>query len=61
MIKNGDLLTLKMKKKTAFTSIDKSGFSYAPELTGIDCYINTPNNKTIKLSDLKDKVVLLDF
>lgn len=60
LTKNGDLLTLKLNK-TAFTSIDKSGFTKAPELTGIDSYVNTPNNGTFKLSDLKDKVVLLDF
>lgn len=39
-------------------SIDKSQFKKAPELTGITSYINT--NAT-KLSDLKGKVVLVDF
>lgn len=39
-------------------SIDKSQFKKAPEFTGITSYINT--NAT-KLSDLKGKVVLVDF
>lgn len=39
-------------------SIDKSQFQKAPEFTGITSYINT--NAT-KLSDLKGKVVLVDF
>jgi len=60
LIKSGDLVTLKLNK-TAFTSIDKSGFVKAPELTGIDSYINTANNQPVKLSDLRNKVVLLDF
>lgn len=60
LIKSGDLVTLKLNK-TAFTSIDKSGFVNAPELTGIDSYINTANNQPVKLSDLRNKVVLLDF
>ena len=60
LIKSGDLITVKLNK-TAFTSIDKSGFVKAPELTGIDSYINTANNQPVKLSDLKGKVVLLDF
>jgi len=60
LIKSGDLITVKLNK-TAFTSIDKSGFVKAPELTGIDSYINTPNNQPVKLSDLRGKVVLLDF
>ncbi|HET6588558.1 MAG TPA: redoxin domain-containing protein [Candidatus Nitrosocosmicus sp.] len=60
LIKNGNLLTLNLNK-TAFTSIDKSGFVQAPELVGIDSYINTANNEPIHLSDYKGKVVLLDF
>jgi len=60
LIKSGDLITVKLNK-TAFTSIDKSGFVKAPELTGIDSYINTVNNQPVKLSDLNGKVVLLDF
>ena len=60
LIKSGDLITLKLNK-SAFTNIDKSGFVKAPELTGIDSYINTANNQPVKLSDLRDKVVLLDF
>jgi len=39
-------------------SIDKSQFKKAPEFSGITSYINT-NEK--KLSDLKGKVVLVDF
>jgi thiol-disulfide isomerase/thioredoxin len=39
-------------------SIDKSQFKKAPEFTGVTSYINT--NAT-KLSDLKGKVVLVDF
>jgi thiol-disulfide isomerase/thioredoxin len=39
-------------------SIDKSEFKKAPEFTGVTSYINT--NAT-KLSDLKGKVVLVDF
>jgi thiol-disulfide isomerase/thioredoxin len=39
-------------------SIDKSQFKKAPEFTGITSYINS--NST-KLSDLKGKVVLVDF
>ena len=58
--KSGDLIKLKLNK-TAFTSIDKSGFTKAPELTGVDHYINTESNQPIRLSDLKGKVVLLDF
>ncbi|KAA2282869.1 redoxin domain-containing protein [Candidatus Nitrosocosmicus agrestis] len=58
--KKGDILTVSLNK-TAFVSIDKSGFLKAPDLTGIDYYINTMNNQPIKLSDLKGKVVLLDF
>ncbi len=58
--KSRDLIKLKLNK-TAFTSIDKSGFTKAPELTGVDHYINTESNQPIRLSDLKGKVVLLDF
>ncbi len=43
---------------SAGLSIDKSQFKKAPEFTGITSYINT--NAT-KLSDLKGKVVLVDF
>lgn len=39
--------------------IDKSQFKKAPEFTGITGYINT--NSTIKLADLKGKVVLVHF
>lgn len=39
-------------------SIDKSQFKKAPEFTGITSYINT---NVTKLSDLKGKVVLVDF
>ncbi|MGH9996848.1 MAG: thioredoxin family protein [Nitrososphaeraceae archaeon] len=39
-------------------SIDKSQFKKAPEFTGITSYINT---KATELSDLKGKVVLVDF
>ena len=39
-------------------SIDKSQFKKAPEFKGITSYINS--NET-KLSDLKGKVVLVDF
>jgi thiol-disulfide isomerase/thioredoxin len=60
LVKNGDLLIL-MLNKTAFTSIDKSGFVQAPELIGIDSYINTVANEPIHLSNYKGKVVLLDF
>jgi len=60
-IKNGDILNIKLNK-TAFLQIDKkSNFIKAPELTGISGYINTDNNKAIKLSDYKGKVVLVDF
>ena len=58
--KSGGLINLKLNK-AAFTSIDKSGFTKAPELAGVDHYINTENNQPTKLSDLKGKVVLLDF
>ena len=43
---------------SAGLSIDKSQFKKAPEFTGITSYINT--NAT-ELSDLKGKVVLVDF
>ena len=52
LIKSDDLITLELNK-TAFTSIDKSVFLKAPELTGIDSYVNTANNQPIKLSDFK--------
>src|SRR5690349_5045215 len=60
LIKKGGILTVALNK-IDFMSIDKSEFSKAPDLTGIDYYINTVNNQPIKLSDLKGKVVLLDF
>ena len=56
----GNIITVKLNK-TAFTEIDKSSFPHAPELQGIVSYINTENDKPIKLADLKGKVVLLDF
>jgi len=59
-IKNGNIINIKLNK-TAFLQIDKSKFIKAPELTGISGYINTANNKPIKLSDYKGKVVLVDF
>ena len=59
-IKNGDIINVKLNK-TAFLQTDKSNFVKAPELTGINGYINTDNNQPIKLSDYKGKVVLLDF
>ena len=59
-IKNGDIINVKLNK-TAFLQTDKSNFVKAPELTGISGYINTANNQSIKLSDYKGKVVLLDF
>ena len=40
-------------------SIDLSGFLKAPELQGIKGYINA--DESLKLSDLKGKVVLIDF
>ncbi|HVX03360.1 MAG TPA: thioredoxin family protein [Nitrososphaera sp.] len=39
--------------------VDKSQFRQAPELAGISNYINSP--QPFKLSDLKGKVVLVDF
>jgi thiol-disulfide isomerase/thioredoxin len=42
----------------AKVQIDKSQFKLAPELAQISGYINTDQ---IKLADLKDKVVLVDF
>jgi thiol-disulfide isomerase/thioredoxin len=39
-------------------SVDKSQFKKAPEFTGVTSYINTNGTK---LSDLKGKVVLVDF
>jgi len=59
-IKNGNIINIKLNK-TAFLQIDKSKFIKTPELTGISGYINTANNKPIKLSDYKGKVILLDF
>jgi thiol-disulfide isomerase/thioredoxin len=58
-IKSGDIINIKLNK-TAFLQIDKSNFVKAPELAGISGYINT-ENKAIKLSDYKGKVVLVDF
>jgi thiol-disulfide isomerase/thioredoxin len=59
-IKSGNIVDIKLNK-TAFLQVDKNIFNKAPELTGIKGYINTANNQSIKLSDYKGKVVLLDF
>lgn len=59
-ITTGNVLTISLNK-TAFLNLDKSQFVKAPELDGIDHYINTENNNPIKLADFKGKVVLLDF
>jgi thiol-disulfide isomerase/thioredoxin len=59
---NGQVITLNGNKENSISnvklSIDKSQFRKAPEFKGITSYINT--NQT-KLSDLKGKVVLVDF
>jgi thiol-disulfide isomerase/thioredoxin len=59
-IKSGSIVDIKLNK-TAFLQVDKNIFNKAPELTGIKGYINTANNQSIKLSDYKGKVILLDF
>jgi thiol-disulfide isomerase/thioredoxin len=59
-IKSGNIVDIKLNK-TAFLQVDKNIFNKAPELTGIKGYINTANNQSIKLSDYKGKVVLIDF
>ena len=59
-IKSGSIVDIKLNK-TAFLQVDKNIFNKTPELTGIKGYINTANNQSIKLSDYKGKVVLLDF
>ncbi len=59
-VKTGDVITVKLNK-TDFLNIDRTKFLKAPELVGLQGYINTPNNQPLKLSDLKGKVVLLDF
>jgi thiol-disulfide isomerase/thioredoxin len=59
---NGQVITLNGNSENSISnvklSIDKSQFRKAPEFKGITSYINT--NQT-KLSDLKGKVVLVDF
>jgi thiol-disulfide isomerase/thioredoxin len=59
---NGQLITSVPNSKddnsNVKLSMDKSEFKKAPEFSGITSYINT--NET-KLSDLKGKVVLVDF
>jgi thiol-disulfide isomerase/thioredoxin len=59
---NGQLITSDPNSKddnsNVKLSMDKSEFKKAPEFSGITSYINT--NET-KLSDLKGKVVLVDF
>lgn len=59
---NGQVITSAGNSKNSISnvklSIDKSQFRKAPEFKGITSYINT--NQT-KLSDLKGKVVLVDF
>jgi thiol-disulfide isomerase/thioredoxin len=59
---NGQLITSDPNSKddnsNVILSMDKSEFKKAPEFSGITSYINT--NET-KLSDLKGKVVLVDF
>ena len=59
---NGQVITSNGNSENGISnvklSIDKSQFRKAPEFKGITSYINT--NQT-KLSDLKGKVVLVDF
>ncbi len=59
---NGQIITSDANNENSISnvklSIDKSQFRKAPEFKGITSYINT--NQT-KLSDLKGKVVLVDF
>ncbi len=59
---NGQLITSDGNSKNSISnvklSIDKSQFRIAPEFKGITSYINTNGTK---LSDLKGKVVLVDF
>ena len=59
---NGQVITSNGNSENSISnvklSIDKSQFRKAPEFKGITSYINT--NQT-KLSDLKGKVVLVDF
>jgi thiol-disulfide isomerase/thioredoxin len=59
---NGQVITSNGNSENSISnvklSIDKSQFRKAPEFTGITSYINT--NQT-KLSDLKGKVILVDF
>ena len=59
---NGQVITSDGNSKNSISnvklSIDKSQFRIAPEFKGITSYINTNGTK---LSDLKGKVVLVDF
>ena len=55
---NGTITTTNGQIKNVQFSIDKSQFKKAPELAKIGEYINTA---PIKLSDLRGKVVLVDF
>ncbi|BBB32234.1 hypothetical protein TTHT_0659 [Thermotomaculum hydrothermale] len=48
---------IKNRMKPRLTQLDTVG-KQAPEITGVDTWINT---KGVKLSDLKGKVVVLDF
>ncbi len=52
--------TIKLDK-SKFDQLDKSQFRKAPEFVQISGYINTNHGNPIKLSELKNKVVLLDF
>jgi thiol-disulfide isomerase/thioredoxin len=55
---NTTTTTIKLDK-SKFQQIDKSEFRKAPEFAQISGYLNTSPN--IKLTDLKGKVVLVDF
>ena len=59
-MKSGNVVDIKLNK-TAFLQVDRNVLNKAPELTGINGYVNTANNQSIKLSDYKGKVILLDF
>jgi thiol-disulfide isomerase/thioredoxin len=64
---NGQVMTSDGNSENSISnvklSIDKSQFRKAPEFKGITSYINTNQTKLsdLKVSDLKGKVVLVDF
>lgn len=49
------------KTPTPSSETKLNNYGPAPELTGINNWINLPNDKTLTLKELKGKVILVDF